>query len=133
MKLISLFMSRLINKKLILNCYNYPYNYNDNNKGLEMVAYAQNELASSTDISKQFGYYLSNVSNGAIEKLAILKNNKIEAVMIPTAIYESLINLLDEKEDIEILKTIEKRLETPRKDYLDGNEVLKKLNLSLDN
>ncbi|MBL0721336.1 MAG: hypothetical protein JJV88_02015 [Sulfurovum sp.] len=66
-----------------------------------------------------------------IEKLAILKNNKIEAVMIPTAIYESLINLLDEKEDIEILKTIEKRLEIPRENYLDGNEVLKELNLSL--
>ncbi|MEA3330148.1 MAG: hypothetical protein U9Q29_00445 [Campylobacterota bacterium] len=98
-----------------------------------MVAYSQNELASSTDISKQFGHYLSNVSNGIVEKLAILKNNKIEAVMIPTEIYENLINLLDEKEDIEILKTIEKRLETPKEDYLNGNEVLKKLNLSLDN
>jgi len=97
-----------------------------------MVAYAQNELASSTDISKQFGHYLSNVSNGVVEKLAILKNNKIEAVMIPTVIYESLMDLLDEKEDIEILKTIEKRLATPKKEYIDGNEVLKELNLSLD-
>ena len=97
-----------------------------------MVAYTQNESASSTDISKQFEYYLSNISNGIIEKLAILKNNKIEAVMIPTTIYESLINLLDEKEDIEILKTIEKRLETPKENYLDGNKVLKELNLSLD-
>jgi len=97
-----------------------------------MVAYAQNELASSTDISKQFGHYLSSVSNGMVEKLAILKNNKIEAVMIPTAIYESLMNLLDEKEDIEILKSIEKRLATPKKEYLDGDEVLKELNLSLD-
>ena len=98
-----------------------------------MVAYSQNELASSTEISKQFGHYLSTVSNGIVEKLAILKNNKIEAVMIPTAIYEGLINLLDEKEDIEILKTIEKRLKTPKEDYLDGSEVLKELNLSLDN
>ena len=98
-----------------------------------MVTYAQNELASSTDISKQFGYYLSNVSNGVVEKLAILKNNKIEAVMIPTSIYENLISLLEEKEDVEMLKTIEKRLETPKKDYLDGDEVLKELNLSLDN
>jgi len=52
--------------------------------------------------------------------------------MIPTALYESLINLLDEKEDIEILKTIEKRLETSKDEYLDGNDVLKELNLSLD-
>ncbi len=97
-----------------------------------MVAYSQDELASSTDISKQFGHYLSNVSNGVVEKLAILKNNKIEAVMIPTAIYESLINLLNEKEDIELLKTVEERLKTPKKDYLNGHDVLKELNLSLD-
>ena len=97
-----------------------------------MVVYSQKELASSTDISKQFGRYLSNVSNGVVEKLAILKNNKIEAVMIPTTLYESLIDLLDEKEDMEILKTVEKRLETPKEAYIDGNEVLKELNLSLD-
>ena len=97
-----------------------------------MVAYSQDELASSTDISKQFGHYLSNVSNGVVEKLAILKNNKIEAVMIPTAIYESLMNLLNEKEDIELLKTVEERLKTPKKDYLNGHDVLKELNLSLD-
>ena len=52
--------------------------------------------------------------------------------MIPTALYENLINLLDEKENIEILKIVEQRLETPKEDYLDGNEVLKELNLSLD-
>ena len=98
-----------------------------------MVAYSQNELASSTEISKKFGHYLSNVSNGVVEKLAILKNNKIEAVMIPACIYENLINLLDEKENQELIKIIEKRLETPKKDYLDGNKVLEELNLSLDN
>ena len=52
--------------------------------------------------------------------------------MIPTTLYESLIDLLDEKEDMEILKTVEKRLETPKEVYIDGNEVLKELNLSLD-
>ena len=97
-----------------------------------MVAYSPNELASSTDISKQFGRYLSNISNGVVEKLAILKNNKIEAVMIPSALYESLISLLDEKENDEILKIVKKRAKTPKKDYLDGNNVLKELNLSLD-
>ncbi len=97
-----------------------------------MVVYSQQELASSTDISKQFGHYLSNVSNGVIEKLAILKNNKIEAVMLPTAMYESLINLLDEKEDKEILQTIEQRLKTPKEDYINGSNILDELNLSLD-
>lgn len=97
-----------------------------------MVVYAQNELVSSTDISKQFGKYISNVSNGVVEKLAILKNNKIEAVMIPTSVYETLINLLDEKENEKIIQTIEDRLKTPKDQYLNGNDVLKELNLSLD-
>ena len=97
-----------------------------------MVTYAQNELASSTEISKQFGHYLSNVSNGIVEKIAILKNNRVEAVMIPTAIYGSLISLLNEKEDMEILKTVEKRMETPREEYLDGRNVLEELGLSME-
>jgi len=97
-----------------------------------MVVYAQNELVSSTDISKQFGKYISNISNGVVEKLAILKNNKIEAVMIPTSVYETLINLLDEKENEKIIQTIEDRLKTPKDQYLNGKDVLKELNLSLD-
>ena len=97
-----------------------------------MVLYSQEELASSTDISKQFGHYLSSVSSGAIEKLAILKNNKIEAVMIPASLYESLMSLLEEKEDEEILNSVQNRLQTPKEDYIDGNTVLKELNLFLD-
>ncbi len=97
-----------------------------------MVTYAQNELAASTDISKKFGSFLAKVSNGDVEKIGILKNNKIEAVILPTFIYESLIELIDEKENEQLLEIVENRLNTPKKDYLEGEGVLKKLNLSLD-
>lgn len=97
-----------------------------------MVTYAQNELAASTDISKKFGSFLAKVSNGDVEKIGILKNNKIEAVILPTYIYESLIELIDEKENKQLLEIVENRLSTPKEDYLDGKDVLKKLNLSLD-
>lgn len=98
-----------------------------------MISYLQKEMTSTTDISKQFGYYLSSISNGIIEKLAILKNNKIEAVMIPVSLYESLMAMLDEKENLQILETIKQRKKIKQEDYLDGNEVLQKLNLSLEN
>jgi len=97
-----------------------------------MVTYAQNELASSTDISKKFGSFLAKVSNGDVEKIGILKNNKIEAVILPTFIYESLIELIDEKENEQLLEIVKNRLNTPKKDYLDGSSVLRELNLSLD-
>lgn len=97
-----------------------------------MVTYTQNELAASTDISKKFGSFLAKVSNGDVEKIGILKNNKIEAVILPTYIYESLIELIDEKENEQLLEIVENRLNTAKEDYLDGVNVLKKLNLSLD-
>ncbi|MEA2029366.1 MAG: hypothetical protein U9N49_10380 [Campylobacterota bacterium] len=97
-----------------------------------MVTYAQNELASSTELSKQFGHYLSNLSEGVVEKLAIMKNNKIEAVMIPSHLYESLIELLDEKENEAIEKIVQERIKTPKEEYLNGQDVLKELNLSLE-
>jgi PHD/YefM family antitoxin component YafN of YafNO toxin-antitoxin module len=101
-------------------------------EGVLMVAYAQNELASSTELSKQFGHYLSNISNGLVEKLAILKNNKIEAVMIPASMYESLMTLLDEKENEELIKMVKERKQTSKQEYIDGPTLLKELNLSLD-
>ncbi len=97
-----------------------------------MVAYAQNELTSATEISKQFGKYLSNVSSGAVEKLAILKNNKIEAVLLPASVYESLMALLDDKENEAILDTIKTRLQIPKEAYRNGQDVLKALDLSVD-
>ena len=41
-----------------------------------MLAYTQNELVSATEISKQFGEYISKVKNGLLDKIGILKNNK---------------------------------------------------------
>jgi len=97
-----------------------------------MVAYAQNELTSATEMSKQFGRYLSSVSSGVVEKLAILKNNKIEAVLLPASVYESLMMLLEDKENEAILDTIETRLQTPREAYRNGRDVLEALDLSVD-
>jgi len=55
-----------------------------------MVAYTQNELASATEISKQFGEYISKVKNGLVEKIGVLKNNRLEAVVLSTAEYARL-------------------------------------------
>ena len=47
-----------------------------------MVAYTQNELVSATEISKQFGEYISKVKNGLVDKIGVLKNNKLNAVIL---------------------------------------------------
>ena len=42
-----------------------------------MVSYATNELIPSSDFAKKFGSYLGQIREHTVEKLAILKNNKV--------------------------------------------------------
>lgn len=76
-----------------------------------MVLYATNELIPSSEMAKKFGSYLGQIKDHSVEKLAILKNNKVEAVLISKDDYEKM---------TEALKTIE------------ANEMLKSISLGLD-
>ncbi len=42
-----------------------------------MVTYSTNELISSSEFAKKFGTYLAQIQDNTVEKLAILKNNKV--------------------------------------------------------
>ena len=97
-----------------------------------MVAYTQNELVSATEISKQFGEYISKVKNGLLDKIGILKNNKLNAVILSVEEYERMTLAMHRLEELEIAQEIKNRLETPKEQYVNGSDVLKRLNLSLD-
>jgi len=60
-----------------------------------MVAYASNELIPSSDFAKKFGSYLAKIKSGELEKIAILKNNNIEAVLLSKETYEKMKELSD--------------------------------------
>jgi PHD/YefM family antitoxin component YafN of YafNO toxin-antitoxin module len=94
-----------------------------------MVAYATNELISSSQFAKQFGSYLAQIKNSAVDKLAILKNNKVEAVMISKDEYERMSIALEELENQEIYKIVEKRLSKPYK-TISHEDMLKRLNIN---
>lgn len=97
-----------------------------------MVAYTQNELVSATEISKQFGEYVSKVKNGLLNKIGILKNNKLNAVILSVEEYERMSMATIKLEELELYQTIQERLKTPAADYLDGNNILKNLGLTLE-
>lgn len=96
-----------------------------------MVAYTQNELVSATEISKQFGEYISKVKMGLVEKIGVLKNNKLNAVILSVEEYERMSEAMDLLEDMNIYNEIHTRLNTNNK-LIDGKDVLKKHGLSLD-
>jgi len=96
-----------------------------------MVAYTQNELVSVTEISKQFGEYISKIKNGLVDKVGVLKNNKLNVVILSVDEYERMVEAVNTLEDLELHKVLNERLKTPKEEYIDGEDVLKRLNLSL--
>ena len=80
-----------------------------------MVTYRADELIPSSQFAKQFGSYLAKVKNSAVDKLAILKNNKVEAILVSKEEYERMSKALELIENQEILETLEERLNKPYK------------------
>jgi PHD/YefM family antitoxin component YafN of YafNO toxin-antitoxin module len=76
-----------------------------------MVTYATNELIPSSEFAKKFGTYLSLIKNSTVTKLAILKNNKVEAVLISKEEYEVMQEALKKVEAQELLEGVRKGLE----------------------
>jgi PHD/YefM family antitoxin component YafN of YafNO toxin-antitoxin module len=71
-----------------------------------MVTYSSNELVSSSDVAKKFGHYLSSIAKHSSDKIAILKNNKVEAVLVSKDNYEKMYEALKKAEAQEILGSI---------------------------
>lgn len=57
-----------------------------------MVAYKPNEMMSSTDVAKNFGAVLSKLANHEVDKIGVLKNNKLDFVLMRNDELEALID-----------------------------------------
>lgn len=97
-----------------------------------MIAYTRDEIISATDLARNVSGTLSSIVKHTKEKVAISKNNKLEAVIIDIEEYERLKEAYDLMERLEIAKIVEERRKTPKSEYRNGDEVLKNLGLSLD-
>ena len=93
-----------------------------------MTAYATNELIPSSEFAKRFGTYLSQITTNSIDKLAILKNNRVEAVLISKDDYERMSEALEYIENQEIVNTIKERTAKPYK-TISQEEMLKSLDI----
>jgi len=82
-----------------------------------MVSYGANELISSSDFAKKFGSYLLQIKDGSAEKLAILKNNKVEAVLVSKDKYEAMSEAYKMMEAQQLLSSIQNGLD----DVKNGN------------
>ena len=79
-----------------------------------MLTYAKEEMVGITELGKSLGNYLDKVTSNTFNKLAIIRRNKPEAVIIPIQEYENLqkaYDMLEQKEIDQILnnKTYEEK------------------------
>jgi PHD/YefM family antitoxin component YafN of YafNO toxin-antitoxin module len=100
-----------------------------------MVKYAQNELFSITDFTKQIGSVVNRIKEHSLEKIGILKNNRLEAVVISTDEYERL-KAFEEQvelaEHTDIYSSIQDRKDTPLSEYVSMEDMAKKFDIDLD-
>ena len=75
-----------------------------------MIVYGANELIASSELAKKFGSYLSQIKEHSVDKLAILKNNKIEAVLVSKEEYENMAEAMKLLEAQQIMSSIENGL-----------------------
>lgn len=86
--------------------------------------YSSEELISSSKLVKNFWLYLSKLKEHNIEKIWILKNNKVDAVILSSEDFDIITELL---EHLEIYHELKDRLKND--DFIDANEILNKFNL----
>ena len=72
-----------------------------------MITYTANELIASSELSKKFGNYLSQVREQTVDKLAVLRNNRIEAVLISKESYEHMVSALQAYEARQLLESVQ--------------------------
>ena len=97
-----------------------------------MVSYTQNELLSITDFTKSISKILGDIKERTVEKVGVLKNNKLEAVVISTQEYERLKQieeLMNNIEHKEIYEIVQSRINTSKSGYVSLNDMAKKFNI----
>ena len=94
-----------------------------------MVTFTRNEIVSSSQFVRGFAGFLQRMTKSNDEKIVVIKNNKMQAVMIPIDEYERLKSLEQSLEQKSIYETIQIRKDTPVSEYVSYDEAMKQAGL----
>ena len=97
-----------------------------------MVAYTRDEIISATDLARNISSTLNSIAKNEKEKIAISKNNKLEAVIVNIEEYERLKEAYELMEHIEIAKIVQERKKTPKNQYITLEESAKEFGIDLN-
>jgi PHD/YefM family antitoxin component YafN of YafNO toxin-antitoxin module len=95
-----------------------------------MIQYTKEELISSSTISRNFSEILNNLVKHKLDKVAVIRNNKIEAVILPIESYENIINFTELSDHLDLYAQIKDREKSAT--FVDFDVILKENGLSLN-
>ena len=95
-----------------------------------MITYTKEEIIPSTIVSRKFGDILNKLSKQQLSKVAVMRNNKIEAVILSIEKFEEINNNYELKEHIEIAKIIQNRESNSTK--VDFDLILTEAGFTID-
>ena len=96
-----------------------------------MISYRKEELISASSLTRNFGEVLNKFNKNELEKIAVLRNNKIEAVILSVDEYEKLCSYYEISEQIEIANLITDRL-SKNSEAVKFETILNELGLNYD-
>ena len=97
-----------------------------------MVAYGRDEIISASDVARNFSKILKDVTSYTKEKIAISKNNKLEAVIVPIEEYERMQEALEMAEHIEIYNTVKARENAQKEKHISLEDSAKLYGIEID-
>lgn len=90
----------------------------------------KDEIMSSSKVSKNFGDVLNKIKNRKVEKIAIVRNNEMEAIIISLEEYKLLKEILDSLEYKDIYHIIKEREKISENEYISMETVTKSLGIN---
>jgi PHD/YefM family antitoxin component YafN of YafNO toxin-antitoxin module len=99
---------------------------------VNMTTFTKEEIVPSTKVSRNLSSLLNKLKNHQLEKIAVIRNNEMEAILIPIQEYELMQSLLEQDEYKAIYSLIKERGQTPNSSFIDFDAVLADLHINHD-
>jgi len=95
------------------------------------VAYKKEELLSASRVARSFGQVLADLSGKRRRRVAVVKNNQLEAVILPIEDYEAMAEALMLLEHVEIYRVVQERKRKKARKAVSLDTLLKEQRLAI--
>lgn len=97
-----------------------------------MISYAREEIMSSSEIVRNFATVLTSMVDHKRDKVAIIRNNRMEAVLLPIDDYERMQDICEIVEQLELHDIISERSKVPQERYVSLADALKSSGIDIN-